>query len=46
MAARLSDIPEIRSDRVAALRQAIQSGTYETPERLSGCLDSLLDEIA
>jgi negative regulator of flagellin synthesis FlgM len=45
IAARLSDIPEIRQDRVAALKAAIASGTYETSERLSGAVSRLLDEI-
>ncbi len=41
----LNDVPDIRQDRVSALRAAIQSGTYETPERLSGAVSRLLDEI-
>lgn len=45
LASQLNDIPPIRQDRVNALRAAIQSGTYETPERLSGALNGLLDEI-
>jgi flagellar biosynthesis anti-sigma factor FlgM len=44
-ASMLNDVPDVRQDRVAALRSAIQSGTYETPERLSGAVDRLLDEI-
>jgi len=42
----VSDLPEIRSERVAELQQAIASGTYETEEKLSRALDALLDEIA
>jgi flagellar biosynthesis anti-sigma factor FlgM len=45
LASQLSEIPDIRQDRVSALRAAIQSGTYETPERLSGAINGLLDEI-
>ena len=45
MAARVHDLPEIRQDRVAALRQAIASGAYETDEKLNVALDRLLDEI-
>ncbi len=45
LASLLNDVPDIRQDRVSALRSAIQSGTYETPERLSGAVDRLLDEI-
>ena len=36
----------IRTEKVAALRQAIANGTYETPENLSSALDKLLDTFA
>ena len=36
----------IRTEKVAALREAISSGTYETPENLSAALDKLLDSFA
>jgi flagellar biosynthesis anti-sigma factor FlgM len=36
----------IRSEKVAAIRQAIADGTYETPEKLSAALDQLLDTFA
>ena len=45
LASQINDIPDVRQDRVNALRTAIQSGTYETTERLSGAVDRLLDEI-
>jgi negative regulator of flagellin synthesis FlgM len=45
MASRLAEIPDIRHDRVAALKSQIQSGTYETADKLDGALDALLDEI-
>ena len=32
--AQARDLPEIREDRVAAIRAEIASGTYETPEKL------------
>ena len=41
----LSDIPEVRADRVAEIRSQIAAGTYETGERLDAALDRLLDEI-
>lgn len=41
-----SEASGIRIDRVAALRQAIAEGNYETPERLSSALDKLLDTFA
>ncbi len=37
---------DIRSERVAELRQAIADGSYETPERLSVALDRFLDSFA
>lgn len=42
---RLAEIPDIRQDKVAALRAAIANGTYETDEKLGAALDRLLDEI-
>jgi negative regulator of flagellin synthesis FlgM len=37
--------PDIRQDRVDAIRAQIAAGTYETPEKLDIALDRLLDEI-
>jgi negative regulator of flagellin synthesis FlgM len=45
IAAQLADIPDVRTDRVAAIRQALADGTYETEERLNAAVDALLDEI-
>jgi len=45
-AAQLEEVPDVRQDRVAEIRAAIASGTYETEGRLSAALDNLLDEIA
>jgi negative regulator of flagellin synthesis FlgM len=41
----LSDIPDIRADRVASIRQAIADGSYETPDKIDLALERLLDEI-
>ena len=46
IAGRLSEIPDIRADRVQELRTAILNGTYETQDKLSTAVDRLLDEIA
>lgn len=46
LAGKLSEIPDIRHDRVQALRTAIQNGTYETHDKLNAAVDRLLDEIA
>ncbi len=45
LAAQVHDLPEIRQDRVAALRSQIESGAYETDEKLDGAIERLLDEI-
>jgi negative regulator of flagellin synthesis FlgM len=46
LVAQARDLPEIREDRVAAIRAQIANGTYETPEKLDIALSRLLDEIA
>lgn len=38
-------MPDIREDRVAAVRQQIAAGTYETDDKLNAALERLLDEI-
>lgn len=40
------DSSGIRTEKVAALRQAIADGSYDTPERMSAALDKLLDTFA
>jgi negative regulator of flagellin synthesis FlgM len=42
----VSQLPDIRQDRVAALKAQIAAGTYETSDKLNGALDNLLNEIA
>ncbi len=44
--AQANELPPIRQDRVDELRDLIQSGKYETADRLEGAIDNLLDEIA
>lgn len=46
IASRVQDLPEIRADKVADIRAQIESGKYETPEKLDVALDRLLDELA
>jgi len=46
MVSRARELPEIRADRVAEVRAAIESGTYETPEKIEAAVGRLLDEIS
>ena len=41
----VQQMPEMREDRVEAVRQQIAAGTYETGDKLNAALDRLLDEI-
>ncbi|MBN1846332.1 MAG: flagellar biosynthesis anti-sigma factor FlgM [Sedimentisphaerales bacterium] len=41
---KIASLPEIRSEKVEQVRQAIAQGQYDTPEKLSIALDRLLEE--
>ena len=41
----ISRLPEIRHEKVEAIRQQIASGVYETPDKLELALDRLIDEL-
>lgn len=41
----ISNLPEIRHEKVEAIRQQIAAGTYETPDKLEKALDALLGEM-
>lgn len=43
---RVRDAPDIRSDRVAEIREQIEAGTYETTAKLDIALGRLLDEFS
>jgi negative regulator of flagellin synthesis FlgM len=45
LVSRVRDIPDIRADRVAQIRAQIESGVYETDEKIDIALDRLLDEF-
>lgn len=45
MMSRIRDLPDIRADRVAEIRAAIEAGTYETPDKMEIAVGRLLDEI-
>jgi negative regulator of flagellin synthesis FlgM len=46
LASRIQQLPEIRNDKVAEIRAQIESGKYESAEKLDVALDRLLDELA
>jgi anti-sigma28 factor (negative regulator of flagellin synthesis) len=35
----------IRADKVAAIRQQLDAGTYETDDKINGAVDKLLNEL-
>ncbi len=41
---RLLQLPEVRTELVEAVRQAIIDGTYETPEKIEVAVQRLLEE--
>jgi negative regulator of flagellin synthesis FlgM len=44
-AEKLQELPEMRLERIATIREQIQNGTYETDDKLDLALSRLLDEI-
>lgn len=44
-AEQIRGMPDIREDRVEAVRLKIAEGTYETSDRLNAAIERLLDEI-
>lgn len=46
MLAGLNDTASIRAERVTAIRQQIETGQYETAEKLEVAVERLLDELA
>lgn len=40
------ELPDIRADKVAAIKAQIKAGTYDTEAKLDIALSRLLDEIA
>ena len=45
LAARVHDMPEVRSDLIARIRDEIAAGSYETEERIDGTIDRLMDDL-
>ncbi len=44
-AEQIRELPDMREDRVEAVRLKIAEGTYETSDRLNAAIERLLDEI-
>jgi negative regulator of flagellin synthesis FlgM len=42
----VQQMPDIREDRVEAVREQIAEGTYETADKLNAAIERLLDEFA
>ena len=45
LAARIHEMPDVRTDLVQRVRQEIEAGTYETEERINVTVDRLMDEL-
>ena len=45
MIGQMSEMQDVRQDRISSIRAAIADGTYETSDKLDRALDRLLDEI-
>ena len=41
----LSQLPDVRAEKIVQVRNAIQNGTYETPEKLNAALDKVLASL-
>lgn len=45
LAAKIQQLPEVRTELVQRVKAEIEAGTYETPERLEVTVDRLMDEL-
>ncbi len=43
--ARLRQVPEIREELVQEIRGQIESGAYDTPEKIESAIDAMLQEL-
>lgn len=42
---KIANLPDVRDDKVQEVRAQIDSGTYETDDKIDATVDALLDEI-
>ncbi len=45
MLGRLRDLPDIRTDKVASIREAIQNGTYDVEGKLDVAVERMLQDL-
>ena len=45
LAAQVNNIPEVRTELVARVKAEIETGTYETQERIDLTVDRIMDEF-
>jgi negative regulator of flagellin synthesis FlgM len=46
LSGQVQDVPDVRADRIASIREAIEQGTYETEDKLDIALDRFIDETS
>lgn len=46
MLSKLRELPDVRLDRVTRIRAEIEAGTFETPARIEGTVDRMLEELS
>ena len=46
MVSRVHELPDVRADRIEAIRQEIAAGTYDTDDKLEVALGRLFDDLA
>jgi negative regulator of flagellin synthesis FlgM len=42
---RLSDAPEVRAERLAQIKEAIENGAYDTDEKLEAAMSRMFDSL-
>ncbi len=46
LVSQVAETADVRTDRIAEIRQQIAAGTYETPEKLEVALGRLMDNLS
>ncbi len=45
LAAKVQEIPDVRTDLVQKVKAEIAAGKYETPEKIEAAIDKLMEEL-